>query len=117
MKKYNFSKGRRGEEEARDFLVKKNFELIENNYRCQIGEIDLIMSEGDWLVFVEVKYKADDWMGLPEEMIDKRKLAKVKRVGQWYLVENEAIKKKYEKYRIDAVCILGKTIKHYKNIG
>lgn len=115
MKRFNYKKGRGGEKEARECLEKKGFELVEANYSCDIGEIDLIMTDDDWLVFVEVKYKADDRMGLPEEMIDKRKLAQVKRVANWYLMEKPEMRKKYEKYRVDAVCILGEEIRHYVN--
>ncbi len=74
------------------------------------------MTDHDWLVFVEVKYKIDDKMGLPEEMIDKRKLAQVKRVAQWYLMEHEAMRMRYQKFRIDAVCILGGNVRYYENI-
>jgi len=101
---------------AKDFLLKKGFELVEANFKNKIGEIDLIMSDNEWLVFVEVKYKSDDRMGIPEEMIDKNKIWQVKRVAESFLMERKKDLKKFEKYRIDAVCILGKEIKHYKNI-
>lgn len=116
MKKFNVTKGREGEKEAKEYLERKGFALMEANYNCDVGEIDLIMTDSDWLVFVEVKYKADDKMGLPQEMIDKRKLAQVKRVAQWYLRENQETEKKYQKYRVDAVCILGSKIDHYQNL-
>lgn len=74
------------------------------------------MSEEDWLVLVEVKYKRDELMGSPEEMIDKRKIAQVKRTGESYLVQ-KGLEKVYQKYRVDAVCILGETLKHYVNIS
>lgn len=117
MKKWNYSKGKESEEKASDLLKSVGYRLIAMNYRCKLGEIDLIMSDRDWLVFVEVKYKTDDKMGSPEEMIDKRKLAQVKRVAEWYLTENQEMKKVFQKYRIDAVCILGDRIKHYENVG
>jgi len=116
IKERNYGKGRDGENMAKYFLLKKGFELVETNFKNKIGEIDLIMSDNDWLVFVEVKYKSDDRMGIPEEMIDKNKIWQVKRVAESFLVERKKDLKKFEKYRIDAVCILGEEIKHYENI-
>ena len=117
MKKYNYKKGRGGEDIAKQYLINKGFVFRESNYEVDIGEVDLIMADNDWLVFVEVKYKSDDLMGMPEEMIDKRKIAQVKRVAEIYLMKNPKIRKSFEKYRIDAVCILGSMVRYYKNIG
>jgi len=122
FKKENYNKGKNGEEMAREFLVKKGFELIEMNYENVIGEIDLIMTDKDWLVFVEVKLKIGDKFGSPEEMINKRKLSQIKRVAEGFLVLENKIAKKFKKYRIDAVCIVLnedqslERITHYPNV-
>jgi len=122
FKKENYNKGKNGEEMAREFLVKKGFELIEMNYENVIGEIDLIMTDKDWLVFVEVKLKIGDKFGSPEEMINKRKLSQIKRVAEGFLVLENKIAKKFKKYRIDAVCIVLnedqslERITHYANV-
>jgi len=116
VKRFNYKKGRQGEEAAKEFLIDKGFNFIEANFEVDIGEIDLIMSDKDWLVFVEVKYKSDNRFGIPEEMIDKRKLAQIKRVAEIYLMKNLEMKKVFTKYRIDAVCILGSEIRYYPNL-
>jgi len=116
IKTENYHKGKYGENIAKEYLIKKGFVFIEANYKNKIGEIDLIMSDQDWLVFVEVKYKSDDRLGIPEEMIDKRKIWQVKRTAESYLYENKKMAKTFEKYRIDAVCILGEEIRYYKNL-
>jgi len=116
MKKYNYSKGKQGEDEARKHLVDKGFGYIESNFEIESGEIDLIMSDKDTLVFVEVKFKSDDSMGIPEEMINRRKVAQVKRIAEIYLIRNPNIRSLFARYRIDAVCILGNKIRHYQNI-
>ena len=103
-------------EEAKNYLEAKGFEWVESNYSNDIGEIDLIMIDKKWLVFVEVKYKTDDKFGLPEEMIGKKKLAKVKRVAEIYLMLNPDMRRKFAQQRIDGVCILGDEIRHYPNI-
>jgi putative endonuclease len=118
----NYNKGRGGEMMALDFLLKKGFQLVEMNYENKIGEIDLIMIDKDWLVFVEVKLKVGDKFGSPEEMINKRKLYQIKKVAESYLILENPIAKYFKKYRIDAVCIVlneDKTIKriiHYENL-
>jgi len=113
MKQENYKKGKFGENIALKFLIDKDFELVEQNYQNKLGEIDLIMRDREWLVFVEVKYKSDDWQGTPEEMINKGKLYQVRRVAESYIYLK---KPKEKKYRIDAVCILNEKIKHYENI-
>ncbi len=116
IKEQNFNKGRYGEKVALEYLIKKGYELVDQNYSIDMGikgEIDLIMKDKDWLVFVEVKYKYNDRLGKPEEMIDKSKLSKIKKVAEIYVFLKKPVQ---EKFRIDAVCILGDQIKHYENI-
>ncbi|MDD4027193.1 MAG: YraN family protein [Candidatus Shapirobacteria bacterium] len=123
MAKYkNYLKGKGGEEMARDFLAKKGYQIVEMNYENKIGEIDLIIIDKDWLVFVEVKLKVGDKFGNPEDMINKKKLSQIKRVAESYLVLEKKVAKKFKKYRIDAVCIMLnedetlERITHYDNI-
>lgn len=122
MKKNNFKKGRLGEKVARLFLEKKGYVWMESNYSMKGGEIDLVMTNDDFLIFVEVKLKTGDDFGNPEEMINKNKIANIKRVAQLFLMEKTNLTKKYEKYRIDAVCIQTdknkkvEEIRHYENI-
>lgn len=118
----NYNKGKTGEEMALKFLIEKGFDLIEQNYENYLGEIDLIMTSNDTLVFVEVKLKVGDRFGIPEEMIGKNKLSKIKRIAESYLVINKEIRKQFEKYRIDAVCLVVdknnniERINHYENL-
>lgn len=49
------------------YLTEKGYEILEYNYRCKLGEIDIIARDGDYLVFCEVKYRADDRKGTPPE--------------------------------------------------
>jgi len=116
IKEFNYRKGKAGEEEARIFLENKGYGFIEANFEVDTGEIDLIMSNNGWLVFVEVKYKSDDYMGLPEEMITPKKIAQIKRIAEIYLMKNPKMRKAFIKYRVDAVCILGNNLKHYENL-
>lgn len=122
MKDLNFKKGRVGEEIARKFLLEKGFEIIEQNYSIDMGEIDLIALHNNWLVFVEVKLKVGDRFGTPEEMISKGKIWQIKRVAEMWLLNNEKMRRKYPQQRIDAVCIVADgdynvlSLKYYDNI-
>ena len=101
----NYKKGKEGEEIAKKFLEQKGFRLIESNYNNKLGEIDLIMSNKEVLVFVEVKLKVGDKFGSPEEMISKYKLNRIRRIAESFLMLNPEIKRNFLKYRLDAVCI------------
>jgi len=120
-KKFNFIKGRNGENEARIFLEKLGLKFVEANYKNKIGEIDLVMTDGDWLVFVEVKLKTGRLTGNPEDMIDSRKLYQIRRTAESHVVENSLNIYK-QKFRIDAVRIVKNNdnsierINHYKNL-
>lgn len=64
-----------GEKErlAARFLTRQGLRLIGRNHRCRFGEIDLIMRDGDCLVFVEVRYRGSTDFGSPAETVDLRK--------------------------------------------
>lgn len=88
MKKENFKTGRYGEDLAVDYLEKKGYKIKERNFRTRFGEIDIVGYDKDILVFVEVKTKIGHDFGEPEEMINKTKLSKVKKMGEVYLQNN-----------------------------
>ena len=122
MKKLNYAKGKIGENIAADFLAKKGFKIIAQNWQNRFGEIDLIAIDKNILVFVEVKLKIGEDFGLPEEMINTRKIYQVQRAAEMFLLDESDLAKRYPQYRLDAVCIVcneDKTVKdisHYENI-
>lgn len=63
------------EETAAAFLTSKGYRVLERNFRCRQGEIDLICRHGRYLVFAEVKYRSGLSMGSPAEAVDARKQA------------------------------------------
>ena len=117
MKK-NCEKGRIGESLAEEFLISKGFKIIEKNWRySRQGELDIIASDKNTLVFVEVKARSSISFGYPIEAIDKNKMNKIKTLAGIYLSENKDLK--FKKLRFDAVgIILGENpqISHYKDI-
>ena len=76
--------GRRGERLAEEHLVARGATVLDRNWRCALGEIDLVVRDGEALVFVEVKTRSGlDW-GTPLEAITPVKLARLRRLaGEW----------------------------------
>jgi putative endonuclease len=79
--------GRSGERLARAFLLAKGWRIIEANWRCRAGEIDLIAEDGGMLVFVEVRTRTGfgTARGTPLESVDERKRRQVRRLAAVYL--------------------------------
>ena len=79
------ARGRPGELLAEKFLRKKGYEILERNFRCSLGEIDLIAKEGGEIVFLEVKSRKGTAFGFPEEQITWKKRRKLWRLAEFYL--------------------------------
>jgi putative endonuclease len=65
--------GQMGEELACKALKQKGYRILERNYRCRYGEIDVVARKGDYLVFVEVRSKTGTAFGSPEESVTAQK--------------------------------------------
>jgi putative endonuclease len=76
--------GGSGESLAAAFLKRQGYLILEINYRCPLGEIDLIAQKGDVLAICEVKTRRDVEFGHPLEAITPAKQARVRRVGEYY---------------------------------
>ncbi len=72
------------EQKAAQYLQAKGVHVLELNYRNRKGEIDLIACDGDYLVFVEVKYRKDTRKGAPEEAVNYRKRQNICLVADYY---------------------------------
>lgn len=80
--------GRHGEEIAARYLEKNGFRLLRKNYRCRLGEIDLVAMDRDYLVFVEVRSKSSDEFGEGYESLLYKKQSKLRQVA-WYYLKSE----------------------------
>lgn len=97
---------------ATEYLKKKGFCILEKNFFCWQGEIDLIaVSPEQELVFIEVKYRASSRNGFPEEAVDRRKQARIKKASQVYLYWHPSSMP----CRYDVISILGKEIRQIEN--
>jgi putative endonuclease len=81
--------GIRGEQLAREFLLKKNYQILETNWRHEKEEVDIIAMDGKELVIVEVKTRSTDYFGDPEEAVDTPKEQRLIAAAEAYLEEND----------------------------
>ena len=77
-----------GESLAAAFLQKKRYKLLATGYRCRFGEIDLIVSNRKYIVFVEVKLRKSDGFAGAMEFVDQRKQNRIRTTAEIYLSQN-----------------------------
>lgn len=106
MGQESYDQGRIGEEIAEKYLQQKGYRIIERNFHSQQGEIDLVATEGEVLVFVEVKNYSFRSLGSPLGAIRKSKRESVIHAARTYLYK-KGIKNKY--CRFDVITIYRKT--------
>lgn len=105
--------GKQKEKEAELFLQKHNMKILERNFQCRQGEIDLVGLEKDALVFVEVKYRKTDISGRPEEAVSPYKQEKICRVCDYYRMTHPFFHSK--SVRFDVVAIDENGLRWYQN--
>lgn len=105
--------GSRAEGQAAAFLTEQGYELLEQNFFCRQGEIDLIAREGTTLVFVEVKYRLNEANGNPAEAVDRRKQQHLAKAARYYLFSHGYPEDTI--CRFDVVGILGEQITLYRD--
>ena len=83
--------GRWGEALAADWLRKQGCKVLEANWRCRFGELDLIVQDGAYLCFVEVKLRKNSQFGRAGEFVDRRKQEKLRTAAELYLSLNPSV--------------------------
>jgi putative endonuclease len=91
-----------GEKLAGDFLRKRGYRILEANYRCPAGEVDLVAEHRDFLVFVEVRTKRSREFGTPEESITETKKERLITVAAYYQQTHHNLP---QSWRIDVVAV------------
>ena len=81
--------GKEGEKVAERYLRKKGYRVVERNYRCSAGEVDLIVLDRRVIVFVEVKTRTDHRFGTPLEAVEFRKQQKMIQAAQFFLSQKK----------------------------
>lgn len=101
------------ERKAAEYLTAEGYEILERNYRCHLGEIDIIARDGEYLCFIEVKFRRNSRLGDPLEAVGIQKQKRIRLVARYYL----AVHCEYSagKCRFDAVGILPGQIRLVRN--
>ena len=94
--------GRYGERVAARHLIEQGMVLLDRNWRCEAGEIDLVLRDGEVLVVCEVKTRTSDDYGTPHEAVDPAKLQRLKRLGLLWVETHEV---RADEIRIDLVAV------------
>ena len=94
--------GALGEKLAKDFLRKKGYRILETNYRCPEGEIDIVARQKDSLVFIEVRTKTSREFGSPEESITPTKMKRLRATAAHFRQNHDNLP---ALWRIDVVAI------------
>ncbi len=105
--------GTEKEQKAAIFLEKQGYHILARNFRCRLGEIDLIAKDGAYLCFIEVKYRFATSQGYPAEAITPTKIRRITRTAQYYMLLHRISQD--TPCRFDAVVILDNEISLIKN--
>ncbi|MFJ3956894.1 YraN family protein [Arthrobacter sp. NPDC090010] len=111
--------GWRGEALAADFLEDQGMRVVEQNWRCAAGELDIVAVDGDTLVVAEVKTRSNMDYGHPFEAVTREKLLRLHRLARQWAGEHAL---RLPKRRLDAIAVLAPrgaapVIEHLKGIG
>lgn len=105
--------GKRMEEKAAFYLADKEFQILEHNFKCDLGEIDLIAEERGCLVFLEVKYRSSQGQGDPSEAVDINKQKRISRASDYYRLINHIPENMPVRY--DVIAMTDSEIRHIMN--
>lgn len=109
--------GRRGEEAAAKFLERRGFAIVQRNWSCFAGEVDIIALQDDTLCFVEVKTRSNVQKGFPSEAVDERKRDRYERIAACYLKEH-AYEDLRVRFDVIGILVLGRDrafLRHHVN--
>lgn len=96
-------KGTQYEEQAALFLKEAGFEIVDRNWACPLGELDIVARKGDTLVFVEVRARSNSAYGSPADTVTPAKRAKIIKAAMTYI---KARRPEAETYRFDFIGIV-----------
>lgn len=92
--------GKQGEKAATEYLKQKGYQILETNYYCKRGEIDIIALDKQELVFIEVKTRTTNQYGSPAESVTKQKQKHIYKTAEYYLYKRNL---EQEQIRIDVI--------------
>ncbi len=107
--------GKYGERQALRFLKRRGWRIVARNYICPLGELDLIVDNGEVLAFVEVKTRTHDRDADPEENVDRAKRRQIERVATYWLRAHQLPERAY-RFDVVTVVLNGRPTPHIRHI-
>lgn len=98
--------GRFGEDVAVDVVQRAGMQLLDRNWRCRDGELDIIARDGDALVFVEVKTRSSLACGVPAAAVDRRKVVRLRRLAVRWMAEHRDVEHFWGTVRFDVIAVV-----------
>jgi putative endonuclease len=111
--------GRHGERVVARMLEEQGWEVLDRNWRCAIGELDIVAADGDCLVAIEVKTRRSSAFGSPQEAVTAAKLGRLRRlVGAWLASQD----RHFREIRIDVCAVTlpkagAAVVEHLRGVG
>jgi putative endonuclease len=111
--------GKSGEQAAAEYLESHGLRILDRNWRCAAGEIDIVAAERQVMVVCEVKTRSGTGFGTPLEAITRQKLARLRRLAARWLVANGVL---FDEIRIDVIGLIRDKsgdfqIEHVRGVG
>ena len=101
-------RGESAEEQAHKFLINKGLKPVCRNFRCKQGELDLVMTDGQTLVIIEVRFRKTDQYGSAVESVTRTKQSRIIAATQFFLSSQANLSQKVDRpIRFDVVAISG----------
>lgn len=104
MPAHNLEFGKIGEDAAVQYLKEHGYAILERNYRCRLGEMDIVAKDAETICFVEVKTRSSGAFGTPQEALTRAKQRTLSQVALTYLKEKHLLE---ISARFDVVCVFG----------
>ena len=96
--------GAKAEQAVKSYLEQQGMLVIEMNYRCRQGEVDVVAKDGEYYVFIEVKYRNSLQYGLPQEAVDDRKQRRISKAAFYYLYSHGMGENTPVRFDVAAIC-------------
>lgn len=109
--------GKFGEDVATKYLEEKNYKIIERNFYCKQGEIDIVARNKEYLIFIEVKTRSNIYFGNPSEAVNEKKQKHIYSSAKYYLYINK-FENEFIRFDVIEVYVMTNkyTINHIKQI-
>jgi len=92
-----------GERVAARRYERAGYQVVDQNWRCREGELDLVLTQGSLMVFCEVKTRSSDRFGAPAEAVDRRKQARIRRLAVRWLASWEGVRPQLLRFDVASV--------------